>query len=225
MIRLNKFLTQINYCSRREADRLIEAGRVFINDKKAILGDKIDSEKDQIFIDKKPVNQKSTEKIYLAFNKPIGVICTTDEKSPNNIIDALHYPQRVYPVGRLDVNSSGLILLTNDGEFVNKILLKEKNIEKEYEVAVDKTITERFISQMQKSFYIDRAKTLPAKVEKIGDKSLRVTIQEGKKRQVRRMCEKCGYNVTQLKRTGVGKLKLGSLNYGQYKKISPSDVI
>lgn len=224
-MRLNKFLTQINFCSRREADRLIESGRVLINNKKAVLGDKIDCSKDKILVDNKPVNQQSTEKIYLAFNKPVGVICTTDEKSPNNIIDAVRYPQRVYPVGRLDVSSSGLILLTNDGEFVNQILLKEKNIEKEYEITVDKTITERFISQMQKSFYIDRVKTMPAKVTKIGDKSLQVTIKEGKKRQVRRMCEQCGYNVTKLVRVRIGKLSLGKLNFGQYKKITTSDVI
>lgn len=227
-IRLNKFLTNANYCSRRAADRLIEAKKIKINDRLAVLGDKI-GDNDRIFVDGKEIvggrTSDSQNKIYLAFNKPVGVICTTDKNSPNNIIDYIKYPERVYPIGRLDVNSSGLILLTNDGEIVNKILKAEEKTEKEYLVDVDKTMSNDFISKMQKSFRIDGQKTIPATITQIADRRFSIVIVEGKKRQIRRMCEQLGVNVVRLHRTRIGKLSVNKLKIGEHQKISRDDII
>lgn len=222
--RINKFLTSANFCSRRAADRLIEAKKIRINDRLAVLGDKV-GEGDHVFVDGKEIKSSETEKIYLAFNKPIGVICTTDKNSPNNIIDYIKYPERIYPIGRLDVSSSGLILLTNDGEFVNKILKAEEKIEKEYIVDIDKTINADFLKKMQKSFYIDGQKTIPATISQIADRRFSIVITQGKKRQVRRMCEKLGVNVVKLHRIRIGKLSIDNLKIGEYKKISKNDII
>jgi len=223
-IRINKFLTNANFCSRRAADRLIEAKKIRINNRLAVLGDKV-GETDHIFVDGKEIKSSETEKIYLAFNKPIGVICTTDKNSPNNIVDYIKYPERVYPIGRLDVSSSGLILLTNDGELVNKILKAQEKIEKEYIVDIDKTINAEFIKKMQKSFYIDGQKTIPAHVTQIADRRFSVIITQGKKRQVRRMCEKLGVNVIKLHRIRIGKLSVDNLRIGEHKKILKSDIL
>lgn len=223
-IRINKYLTQSNYCSRREADRLIEQGRVEINNKKAKLGDKV-SPGDDIVVDGERVKTDMQAKIYLAFNKPVGVICTSDPKAKDNIIDAVGYPDRVYTIGRLDVATSGLILLTNDGAVVNSILRGQNKVEKEYQVEVNRDISEKFLKMMSTGVYINKYKTLPAKIKKTDIRKFSIVIIEGKKRQVRRMCEKLGYGVTKLKRVRIGKLELGNLKEGQYKKIGINEVI
>lgn len=219
---LNKFIAASGYSSRREADRLIKEKRVKINDKIAIPTDKV-SENDKVFIDDKEI-KPTTKKIYLAFNKPIGVICTTDEKSPNNIMSYINIPERVFPVGRLDVNSEGLILLTNDGELAN-IIMKAKTIEKEYIVKVDKSIDDQFLKNMADGHIIvDGYPVLPAKVGKIDDRSFTITITEGRKRQIRRMCDKLKYNVTGLMRNRIGGIKLNNIPLGKYITIDEQNI-
>lgn len=222
--RINKYLTQANYCSRREADRLIEQGRVKINKRNAKLGDKV-SVGDVVNVDGENIQSNNAEKIYLAFHKPVGVICTSDPKAKDNIIDAVGYPERVYTIGRLDVISSGLILLTNDGGVVNKILKGQNKVEKEYQVEVSRDISEKFLKVMRSGVYINKYKTLPAKVKQTGTRAFSIVIVEGKKRQVRRMCEKLGYDIISLKRVRIGKLELGNLKEGTYKNISLKEVI
>jgi 23S rRNA pseudouridine2604 synthase len=203
---------------------LIEQGRVEINNKKAKLGDKV-SPGDDVVVDGERVKLDTSEKIYLAFNKPVGVICTSDPKAKDNIIDAVGYPDRVYTIGRLDVATSGLILLTNDGAIVNSILRGQNKVEKEYQVEVNRDISEKFLKMMSTGVYINKYKTLPAKIKRTDIRKFSIVIIEGKKRQVRRMCEKLGYGVTKLKRVRIGKLELGSMKEGQYKNIALKDVI
>lgn len=222
-IRINKFLTQANYCSRRQADQLIKRGRVKINQQKAQLGDKINSN-DKVFVDIQEIKLDQKEKVYLAFNKPVGVICTTDRKAKDNIVSYVNYPTRVYPIGRLDVNSSGLILLTNDGSIVNKILKGRNKVEKEYLVTVNKDLNSDFLLKLKKGIVLDRHKTLPAKVQKISSRKFKITIVQGKNRQIRRMCQQFNYEVTALIRVRIGKLQLGDLNVGHYRKISFSEI-
>ena len=217
-MRINKFLTQANYCSRREADRLIEKGLVKINDTVAQLGQQIETG-DRVFVGGKEVIMDKSEKIYLAYHKPVGIIWTTDTSKPDNIIDAINYPERVYPIGRLDVASSGLILLTNDGEIVNKILKGKNKIEKEYVVDVDKPVTEDKIQRLKKGIILDGHKTLPAKIKKTDTKRFSITIVEGKNRQIRRMCEMVGWRVIRLHRVRIGGLRLGNIPAGSYKQI------
>ena len=214
---INKFIAQTGLTSRRGADELVKAGKVKINAKVAKLTDKV-SENDRVFVDGRQIKIE-TQKIYLAFNKPVGVITTTDANSPNNIIDFIKYPKRIFPVGRLDVNTSGLILLTNDGDFAQKII-KGKKIEKEYEVEVDKTIDNTFLKGLEYGIKLDGYPTLSAKTQKIGDRSFTITIVEGRNRQIRRMCEHFGYNVTKLKRIRIGNLKLEDLQEGKYRELS-----
>lgn len=218
-IRVNKFFTLANYCSRREADRLIEQGRVQINNAKARLGDRV-TQKDRVFVNRNEVQIKSGKKTYLAFYKPTGIICTSDKKAKDNIIDYINYPKRVYPVGRLDVKTEGLILLTNDGQIVNKILKGQNNVEKEYIVEVDKEINQAFLKTLKKGIKIDGHKTLPAKTKKLGERKFSIIIVEGKNRQIRKMCEALGYRTIMLKRIRIGNIKLENLKVGEYKKIS-----
>ncbi len=202
---------------------MIRAGKVKINGRRAKLGELV-QEGDRVEVPGQVIELEA-EKIYLAFNKPVGVICTTDPKARNNIINAVNSPVRVYPVGRLDVATSGLILMTNDGEIVNKILKAENKIEKEYLVEVDHKLTDEFLTQMRKGMNIgSRKKTLPAKVEKINDRQFSITIVEGRKRQVRRMCERGGYEAKGLTRVRIGKLRLGKLPVGKSKKISKKKI-
>lgn len=218
---INKYIAQAGLASRRGADELIKTGRVKINDKIAIPIHKV-GPKDQVFIDGQIIKLE-TQKIYLAFNKPVGVICTADKNSPNNIIDVVRYPKRVFPVGRLDVNSSGLILLTNDGDLAQKIM-KSKKIEKEYAVEVDKTIDNALLYGLEHGIRLDGHPTLPAETQKLGDRSFTITIVEGRNRQVRRMCEVFGYNVLKLKRIRIGQIELDTIKEGQYMEI-PADKI
>jgi len=218
---INKFIAQTGLTSRRGADELIKAGKVKINDKIALPIDKVNPG-DSVFVNNKEIKQEE-EKIYVAFNKPVGIICTTDTKVKDNIISYIKYPKRIFPVGRLDVKSSGLILLTNDGELAQKIL-KGKKVEKEYLVYVDKTIDESFLNKLRSGVFIEGHKTLPAKATKLSERHFSITIVEGKKRQVRRMCEKYGFNVTKLQRIRIGNLELGELKEGKYIEIKPDEI-
>lgn len=222
-MRINKYLTTANYCSRREADRLVKAGKVKINGQRAQLGDQVE-EGDRVQVPGQTL-ELETEPIYLAFNKPVGVISTSDPKARNNIINAVNSPVRVYPVGRLDVATSGLIIMTNDGELVNKVLKAENKIEKEYLVEVDKKLKPEFLDSMRHGMNLgSKKKTLPARVEKINDRQFSITIVEGRKRQVRRMCERGGYEARGLSRVRIGNLKLGKMLPGQIKKISKNRI-
>ena len=191
LIRLNKYLSEIGYCSRRAGDKLIESGRVLINNEIATLGQKVNTN-DEIKIDNKVVNVKEKKKIYLALNKPIGIVCTTDTRvEKDNIIDFIDYPERIFPIGRLDKPSSGLILLTNDGDIVNKILRTEHNHEKEYLVKVDKALSQTIIDRMSKGVPILDTITKECKIKKSGSNEFKIILTQGLNRQIRRMCEYC----------------------------------
>ena len=214
-IRINKYLTQANYCSRREADRLIEEGQVKINGIKAKLGDKVTS-KDSITVNGKNIHINK-DKTYLAYYKPVGVITTSDLTAKDNIIQRINYPDRVYPIGRLDVKTEGLILLTNDGDIVNKILKSQEKVEKEYIVTVDRTLTPEDLSTLSGGVQIAGRKTLPAKLKKLSDTSFTLTLVEGRHRQIRQMCEALGILVTNLIRVRIGNINLGQLRAGEYR--------
>lgn len=221
MININKYIAQSGISSRRGADEMVRCGRVKINGKIAKLTDKVSPNDIVLFDNKKIIPEE--EKIYIAFNKPVGVITTTAKESPNNIIDFIKYPKRIFPVGRLDVNTSGLIFLTNDGDFA-QLVTKSKKIEKEYLVQVDKSIDFGFLKGMENGIFLDGFRTLPAKVEKIGDRIFKITISEGKNRQIRRMCEYFGYNVTKLKRIRIGHILLGDIEEGKYQVLSQDQI-
>lgn len=216
-MRINRFFTDQGYCSRREADKLIEAGRVRINDRQAVLGDQV-SETDQVFVDSKQIHF-APPKVYIMYNKPIGITCTTERQIKGNIIDAVKHPLRVFPIGRLDKESSGLILLTNDGDIVNRILRAEFENEKEYIVEVDKPCTEEFLLKMSQGVNIGDHLTLPCKVRPINARSFSIILTEGKNRQIRRMCETLGYNVRKLQRIRIMNLLLADMKSGQWKDI------
>lgn len=221
-ISINKFISTSGYCSRKQADRLIKEGAVNINGKKAIATDKVDNN-DIVEVGKYVIPHTKPKFIYLAFNKPLGVISTTDKNSKNNIMDYIKISERVFPVGRLDVKSEGLILLTNDGELTQKIL-KGKIVEKEYEVNTDRNIDETFLNHLRHGVSLDGRKTLPAKVKSLDEKSFKITLVEGRKRQIRRMCEIFHRNVTKLVRTRIGQIKLDDIPVGKYKEISPEEI-
>lgn len=200
LIRINKYLTEIGFCSRRAADKLIEEGRVSINGKVPELGTKITRD-DEVRVDGKLVKDNEEKPVYIALNKPPGIVCTTDtEKEPDNIIDFINYPTRIFPIGRLDKFSEGLILLTNDGDIVNKILRARNHHEKEYLVTVNQPITDEFIEKMSSEIPILDTVTRKCKVEKIGDKKFKIVLTQGLNRQIRRMCEYLDYKVVKLKR-------------------------
>lgn len=222
MININKFISTSGLCSRRQADRLIKERRVYINGKMATPIDKV-KDIDEVTVDKKVVPHAKPKNIYLAFNKPLGVICTTDKNSKDNIMSYIKVAERVFPVGRLDVKSEGLILLTNDGELTQRIL-KEKTVEKEYEVFVDKSIDENFLNKLRNGIVLEGRKTLPAKVTELSERSFRITIVEGRKRQIRRMCENFHFNVTKLTRMRIGKIELNEIPVGQYIEIAPEKI-
>lgn len=220
LVRINKYLSEIGYCSRRAADKLLEEGRITINGNIPELGTKVSS-KDDVRVDGKPVNRKQQAKpVYLAFNKPRGIVCTTDTKrEKNNIIDFINFKTRIFPIGRLDKPSEGLILLTNDGDIVNKILRARNNHEKEYMVSVDKEITEEFIEAMSKGVPILDTVTKECFVEKTGSKRFKIILTQGLNRQIRRMCEYLGYEVTRLQRKRIMNIKL-DIPVGEYRHLS-----
>lgn len=221
-MRINKFLASTGLCSRRQADELLRSGRVTINGKKAELGDQVEGT-ENIQVNGKEVKPIS-EKIYIAFHKPYGVICTTDPNATNNIIDYLKFPSRIFPIGRLDVESSGLILLTNDGEIVNKISKAQNRFEKEYVVTVDKAVTPLALKKLAEGVIILGRKTLPAKVEKISPNQFIITIIQGMNRQIRRMCEAVGYEVNILKRVRIHNITLDGLGRGKWRHLTPEEV-
>ena len=216
---LNKYISDTGVCSRRKADEFIKAGRVTINGKVARPGNRV-SEGDKVLLDGKPLKQKE-KTVYLAFNKPRGIICTTDENAKDNIISYIEYPQRIFPVGRLDVASEGLILLTNDGDVVNKILRASNNHEKEYIVSVDKAISADFIRRMSNGIPILETVTKKCEVEKINTNVFRIVLTQGLNRQIRRMCEHLGYEVKKLKRIRIINIKLGRLELGKWRELTP----
>ena len=220
--RLNKFISETGLCSRREADKLVEEGRVTVNGTIPLLGTKV-SENDEIKIDGKLLKQKS-KLVYLAFNKPVGITCTTDRNKKDNIIDFIKYPQRIFPIGRLDKPSEGLIFLTNDGDIVNKILRAGNNHEKEYVVTVDKTITPAFINAMGNGVPILDTVTKKCFVEQESNNSFRIILTQGLNRQIRRMCDSLGYHVRQLKRTRIMNIHLKGIKEGEWRLLTKEEM-
>ena len=208
-ININKYISSTGICSRREAEKFIENGRVTINGEKAVLGNRV-FESDVVKIDGKPLKSKP-KTIYIALNKPVGIVCTTDSKEKNNIVNFVNHPQRLFPIGRLDKPSEGLIFLTNDGDIVNKILRAGNNHEKEYIVTVDKNITQKFIKNMSNGVPILGTVTKKCKVEKVSETVFKIILVQGLNRQIRRMCAHLGYDVVKLKRTRIMNVSLGNL--------------
>jgi 23S rRNA pseudouridine2604 synthase len=222
-IRINKYLSEIGFCSRRAADKLIEEGRVTINGVVPEMGTKISSS-DIVCVDGKEISNPKNENVYLAFNKPIGVVCTTDTKvEKNNIIEFINYPKRIFPIGRLDKPSEGLILLTNDGDIVNKILRARNNHEKEYLVKVDKPITKEFIQRMSNGIPILDTVTRKCVVEQMGRFEFRIILTQGLNRQIRRMCEYLEYEVLTLKRIRIMNIKL-DVSIGKWRYLTPNEL-
>ena len=221
-ISLNKYISSTGICSRREADRWIESGRITINGKKAQKGNRV-FPGDKIKVDGKSL-RRGDKPIYLLFHKPPGITSTTDRKDKDNIIDYINHKKRIFPVGRLDKASSGLIIMTNDGDMVNKILRKEHKHEKEYVVKVDKPITPVFMNRMSKPIPMLGTKTLPAQVIQLNSHLFKIILIQGLNRQIRRMCEFCGYKVVTLKRIRIMHLELGKLSPGQWRKLSKEEL-
>ncbi len=223
--RINKFLSEVGYCSRREADRLIEEGKVTINGKIPQIGTKVKDE-DQVEVKgikiKKSIKQKN---IYLAFNKPVGIVCTTNRKQePSNIVDFINYPSRIFPIGRLDKLSEGLIFLTNDGDIVNKILRARNKHEKEYIVRVNLPINKDFIQKMSNGVEILNTITSSCFVKQLGPKEFKIILTQGLNRQIRRMCETLGYRVKSLKRIRIMNIKL-DMPIGKYRELTEEELL
>ena len=223
-VRINKFLTQIGFCSRRAADKLIEAKRVTINGAVPELGTKISTE-DLVEVDGEVVSQpKAKKNVYIAFNKPVGIVCTTDtEKEPDNIIDYIGYPERIFPIGRLDKPSEGLIFLTNDGDIVNKILRARNNHEKEYIVTVNREIDDDFIHTLSNGVPILDQVTRKCKVEKLDDDKFRIILTQGLNRQIRRMVDFTGLRVRSLKRVRIMNVKL-DISPGKWRHLTEEEL-
>lgn len=221
--RLNKYLSEVGYCSRRAADKLIDAGRVTINGKVPEMGTKV-SPDDEVHVDGKLVENKKKSFTYLAFNKPVGIVCTTDTRvEKDNIIDFINYHKRIFPIGRLDKPSEGLILLTDDGDIVNKILRASNNHEKEYIVTVDKPISQTFINRMSNGVPILDTVTKKCKVTKVGTYEFKIILTQGLNRQIRRMCEYLNYEVQTLKRTRIMNIKL-DMPIGSYRELTQNEM-
>ncbi|MBS7233764.1 23S rRNA pseudouridine(2604) synthase RluF [Flavobacterium psychroterrae] len=220
--RLNKFIGETGYCSRREADKLIEEGRVTINGVVPEMGTKV-SQNDEVRIDGKLIVEKHEKLVYLAFNKPVGIECTTNLEVRNNIVDYINYPKRIFPIGRLDKASEGLIFMTNDGDIVNKILRARNNHEKEYTVTVNKPITERFIQRMGNGVPILDTVTRKCKVEQISQFTFKIILTQGLNRQIRRMTEYLGYDVTALKRIRIINISL-DIPVGRYRDLTDDEI-
>jgi len=220
--RINKFLSESGYCSRREADKLLEEGRITINGIVPEMGTKV-SPTDEVRVDGKLVREKTEKPVYLAFNKPVGIECTTNQNVRDNIVDYINYPKRIFPIGRLDKASEGLIFMTNDGDIVNKILRARNNHEKEYVVTVDRPITDRFIEKMSNGIPILDTITRKCKVEQISKYVFRIILTQGLNRQIRRMCEYLDYEVTALKRTRIINISL-DVHVGRYRDLTEEEI-
>lgn len=221
-MRINKYISETGFCSRRESDKLIEAKRVTINGKLAELGSTVEPG-DDVRIDGQPIGAKK-KSVYIALNKPVGITCTTELHVKGNIVDFVNHPERIFPIGRLDKDSQGLILLTNDGDIVNKILRAENNHEKEYIVTVDKPITPQFVQGMSSGVRILGTVTKPCKITKISDRVFKIILTQGLNRQIRRMCQAFGYQVRQLKRVRIMNIQLDNLKVGQWRDLTHQEL-
>ena len=223
--RINKYLSEVGFCSRRAADRLIDEGKVKINGAIPEIGTKVE-DGDQVEVMGERINKSKKQKnTYLAFNKPVGIVCTTDRRvEKNNIIDFIKYPKRIFPVGRLDKQSEGLIFLTNDGDIVNKILRAKNNHEKEYIVSVDRPINKEFIQRMSNGVEILDTITKNCFIKQLGQKKFKIILTQGLNRQIRRMCESLGYRVRSLKRVRIMNIKL-DVPTGKYREITKEELI
>lgn len=221
--RLNKFLSEAGFCSRRAADKLIEEGRVTINGKHAEMGAKVHNS-DKVAVDGRVISKNNKSNVYIAFNKPVGIVCTTDTRvEKNNIIDYINYPSRIFPIGRLDKDSEGLILLTDDGDIVNKILRSSNNHEKEYIVTVDKPISQNFIKRMAEGVPILDTITKPCKIQKLSQNRFKIVLTQGLNRQIRRMCAYLDYEVKTLQRVRIMNIHLKSA-VGSYRNLTTEEL-
>lgn len=221
-VRINKFLSEAGICSRREADRAIAEGKVKIDGVTAVMGAKVTKD-NVVTYQGKPV-KKEEKLVLIAFNKPVGIVCTTDSREPDNIVDFIQYGMRIYPIGRLDKDSEGLILLTNDGNIVNKILRAENKHEKEYIVTVNKEITAEFIKNMSAGVPILDTVTNPCKVTQMDKYTFRIILTQGLNRQIRRMCEYYDYRVMHLQRIRIMNIRLGRLKTGNYRNVTEKEI-
>ena len=220
---LNKYISETGFCSRREADKLIEQGRVSINDNIAIKGNRV-NDGDTVQVDGEPVGKKN-KTVYIAFNKPTGITCTTDQKDKTNIISFINYKSRIFPIGRLDKPSEGLIFLTNDGDIVNKILRSGNNHEKEYIVTTDKPVTTTFIQLMSNGVKIPGAVTKKCVVKQEGKSRFRIILTQGLNRQIRKMCTALDYNVVSLKRIRIMHISLTNLPLGKWRYFTADEIM
>jgi 23S rRNA pseudouridine2604 synthase len=221
-LRINKFISETGFCSRREADKLVESGRVTINGVTAELGSQAEPG-DDVRIDGRRIGEHKSH-VYIALNKPVGITSTTELHVKGNIVDFVGHPERIFPIGRLDKDSEGLILLTNDGDIVNRILRAEGRHEKEYVVTVDKPITPTFVKGMSEGVRILGSMTLPCKVTKEADHVFRIILTEGKNRQIRRMCQAFGYHVRRLRRVRIMNIHLGALPVGKWRDLTSREL-
>ena len=220
--RINKYLSEVGFCSRRKADDYISDGRVYINGKPALLGSKVSIE-DEISVDGEIIQNKDKKKVYIAFNKPVGIECTGNNKVKDNIIDYINHKERLFTIGRIDKQSEGLILLTNDGDIVNNVLRAENRKEKEYIVTVNKKITTEFIDKMRKGVRIMGRITRKCFVKKIHENRFKIILTQGMNRQIRRMCEVLGYRVTKLKRVRIMDIHLDT-KVGEYRNLNNDEI-
>lgn len=222
-VRINKYLSETGYCSRRGADKLIEQGRVYVNGLKAELGTRV-NDGDRVEVNGEGVRKKEEDFVYIALNKPVGIVCTTDTRvEKDNIVDFMKYPKRIFPIGRLDKPSEGLILMTNDGDIVNKILRARNHHEKEYIVTVNRPIDKKFIKDMSNGVPILDTVTRKCFVEKIDSHTFRIILTQGLNRQIRRMCEHLGYRVRKLKRIRIMNIHLDT-PVGKWRYLTPEEL-
>lgn len=221
-MRIQKYISETGFCSRRHTNRLIIEGRVTVN---GVVSEKntMIAEHDEVLIDGRPIPRKE-QSVYLALHKPVGITCTAAKEVEGNIIDFVNYPTRIFPVGRLDKASEGLILMTNDGDIFNKILRSEHGHEKEYVVTVDKVITEQFVLEMESGVEILNTITKPCKIEKISDNVFKIILTQGLNRQIRRMCKALGYRVERLQRIRIMNIHLGNLEAGAWRELSQQEL-
>ncbi|MDF2836622.1 MAG: pseudouridine synthase [Paenibacillus sp.] len=220
-MRINKFISETGFCSRREADKLVETGKVTINGEIAVLGSQAE-QGDDVRVNGKRIGEQRRH-VYIALNKPVGITSTSESHIKGNIVDFVGHAERIFPIGRLDKDSEGLILMTNDGDVVNPILRSEGKHEKEYIVTVDKPLTEAFVRGMSQGVKVLGSLTLPCKVTRVGDRTFRIVLTEGRNRQIRRMCEAFGYHVRKLKRVRIMNIHLGELPVGKWRDLSEDE--
>ena len=224
-VRLNKFLSEKGICSRREADRLVDEGKVMVNGVCAVMGQKVSSA-DEIVVDGKKVSTKQVKPVLIAVNKPAGIVCTTARfEGEKNIVDMVKYPTRIYPIGRLDKESEGLILMTNLGDLANEISKASNSHEKEYVVTVNNQVTESFLDKMRRGMHLDElnADTMPCVCTKTGNRELHIILKQGLNRQIRRMCAACGYRVETLKRIRIMNIHLGNIPQGNFRNVTDAE--